>query len=384
MVEKVRKRIGIFFVFGKIWMGGVYYLASLVRALNYLEESKQPDLTVFYNDEGKEFLDLLDYPRLEKKYLEEYDNRSYITFIKSLLFNKNLYFKDLLTQNNVAGVFPVYNFAGKIEGKGDKRMVAWYPDLQHKFYPQYFSRLNLIAREFRIKKLLKQADDLVVSSNDVYSHFKKFYNLPATLKVHVLPFVSIIDHIEYPKKKDVLQKYKIDKPYFIVSNQFYEHKNHIVVFKALQQILKTRNDFYIICTGVMTDYKNPTYYQKLEDLSKSDGVKNNLKILGFIPREDQLSLMKNALSVIQPSKFEGWSTVIEDGKSLQTQIIASDIAVHKEQLGNKGFFFPQDDAKALSIVMNELIDKTVASKETFNNYHERIRIYADKFISIFE
>jgi len=42
--------------------------------------------------------------------------------------------------------------------------------------------------------------------------------------------------------------------------------------------------------------------------------------------------MKNAQAVIQPSFFEGWSTVVEDAKSLNQHIIVSDLEVHKEQL----------------------------------------------------
>lgn len=36
--------------------------------------------------------------------------------------------------------------------------------------------------------------------------------------------------------------------------------------------------------------------------------------------------------MVQPSRFEGWSTVIEDAKALGRPIIATDIAVHQEQL----------------------------------------------------
>jgi hypothetical protein len=35
--------------------------------------------------------------------------------------------------------------------------------------------------------------------------------------------------------------------------------------------------------------------------------------------------MKNATAIMQPSLFEGWSTVIEDAKSLQVPVIASDL-----------------------------------------------------------
>jgi glycosyltransferase involved in cell wall biosynthesis len=65
-------------------------------------------------------------------------------------------------------------------------------------------------------------------------------------------------------------------------------------------------------------------------------IENQVKLLGFINREDQLCLMKNAVAIIQPSLFEGWSTVIEDAKALRAKVIASDINVHREQLNSYG------------------------------------------------
>ncbi len=54
--------------------------------------------------------------------------------------------------------------------------------------------------------------------------------------------------------------------------------------------------------------------------------------LGIIPRSEQIQLYRFAAAVVQPSQFEGWSTVIEDAKALGRPIIASSIDVHKEQL----------------------------------------------------
>ena len=41
---------------------------------------------------------------------------------------------------------------------------------------------------------------------------------------------------------------------------------------------------------------------------------------------DQLRLMKESLGVIQPSLFEGWSTVIEDAKALNKKSISFFVA----------------------------------------------------------
>ncbi len=58
-----------------------------------------------------------------------------------------------------------------------------------------------------------------------------------------------------------------------------------------------------------------------------------------------MALLRGAAAVLQPSRFEGWSTIIEDAKSLGKPIVASDIAVHREQLdGEQSSLLPLDDA----------------------------------------
>ena len=61
--------------------------------------------------------------------------------------------------------------------------------------------------------------------------------------------------------------------------------------------------------------------------------------------------MRRAVAVIQPSLCEGWSTSIEDAKALGRHVMASDIAVHREQLGDDADLFRGDDAGALAALL---------------------------------
>jgi glycosyltransferase involved in cell wall biosynthesis len=81
---------------------------------------------------------------------------------------------------------------------------------------------------------------------------------------------------------------------------------------------------------------------------KELALDDNIIFLGFLPRMEQIALMKYAAAVIQPSLFEGWNTTIEDAKFLGKHIIASDIATHKEQLGPDGIYFDPEDASSLA------------------------------------
>src|SRR5690606_1228173 len=83
-------------------------------------------------------------------------------------------------------------------------------------------------------------------------------------------------------------------------------------------------------------------------LAGSLGLGERARFLGFLPRTDQLALMAGAAAVIQPSLCEGWSTAIEDAKALGRAVLASDIAVHREQIGQNVDFFSPDNPRSLA------------------------------------
>ena len=60
-------------------------------------------------------------------------------------------------------------------------------------------------------------------------------------------------------------------------------------------------------------------------------LEKNFIFLGVIPYKDVLGLMRAAVAVINPSVMEGWSTTVEEAKSLGLPLILSDIPVHREQ-----------------------------------------------------
>ena len=377
-----RKKIGIIFNFDRSWLGGVYYLINIIKSLNFLTDKDKPEVLLFFNPDLSDFVNEIDYPYLKIISWEFPEVSS--GYIKSILFGKNLFVDEIIDQYELNGLYPVNDQPVKSKKalKKEVKLITWYADLQHKFYPGFFSRKKLFFREAKLRLLLKNSSDLVVSSNDVKKHFRKFYKIRKQLDLHVIPFVSIIDHFNFDNIKALNNRYEIPKDYFMVSNQFYKHKNHIVVLKALTKIKeKGIKDIHIVMTGKMEHYNDPEFIKQLREEIAHNKLEPYLSMLDVIPRQDQLCLMKHAKAVIQPSLFEGWSTVIEDAKSLQVPVIASNIEIHQEQLLDKGVYFdPQNEI--------ELADKLISFQKNlsdilYEKYENRVQNFANKFIELF-
>jgi glycosyltransferase involved in cell wall biosynthesis len=231
--------------------------------------------------------------------------------------------------------------------------------------------------------ILKNSKDLVVSSQAVKNDFINFYNVPNSIKIHIYHFVSIIDSLPSLTSSEIKSKYGLPESYYIVSNQFQKHKNHLVVFKAVDQLQKKGIPVHVVLTGRFSSDSNSPYMQELHRLVAENNLKNSISFLGLIPRSDQLLLMKYAKAIIQPSLFEGWSTVIEDAKSLQVPVIASNLDVNIEQLEEKGTYFEPHDERALATILEEYPERNY-DKELYEPYESRIKKAAYELLSVFK
>lgn len=378
MGKSSRKRIGFLFFFDPNWMGGIIYVANSVRILNYLEDKDKPEIYVFYPERIKEIIDEIDYPYLNKV-LWKFPSIPK-TFVNSIIVRKNLFANDFIVKYNLNALYPMHYFPVK-EKQGFKSM-AWFADLQFKYYPEFFTKKKLFENEIKVRFILKNANDLVVSSQVVKDDFYKFYKIPKNLKIHIYHFVSIIDQLAETSHKELSENYGLPKEYFMVSNQFHKHKNHKVVMKALAILKKEGKIVHIVMTGRFPDLPDSPYMQELHNIINENQLWSDISFLGLLPRGDQLLLMKNARAIIQPSLFEGWSTVIEDARSLQVPVIAADLPVNIEQLDDKGTYFSPHDYNKLAslLVEHEKVDK---GELLYQPYEQRMKEAAYSFYSIF-
>jgi len=377
MGKSNRKRIGFQFFFDPNWMGGIIYVANSIKILNFLEDKDKPEVYIFYPENIKEIIDEIDYPYLNK-ILWKFPSIPK-TFIKSIIIRKNLFVKDIIDKYSLEALYPMHYFP--VKEKQDVKLMSWFADLQFKYYPEFFTKRKLFENELKVKFILKNAKSLVVSSQAVKDDFYKFYKVPKTLKVHIYHFVSIIDSLPTISFKTLKDKYGLPEEYFMISNQFHKHKNHKVVLKALSLLKKEGRPVHIAMTGRFPSQPDSPYMQKLHNIISENKLEPYISFLGLIPREDQLLLMKNAKAIIQPSLFEGWSTVIEDARSLQVPVIATDLPVNIEQLDDKGTYFSPHDFNKLAslLVEHEKVDK---NELLYHPYEQRMKEAAYSFYSI--
>lgn len=376
MIQK-RIRLGILFNFNPVWMGGIIYILNLIKTLDFLEEDEKPEIILFYKPELRKFVDEINYPFF--KAIEWKFPTVYKGFLKSWLSRKNVFVHDIIRQYNLDGVYPLHDYP--VKTKTSTKLVCWYADLQHEYYPEFFSRRKIMERTMRIKFILKNSDYLVVSSKAVADDFNKFFRLRKGMKMNIFHFVTVVNDVSLDII-EIRKKYNLPEKYFMISNQFHKHKNHKILLKSLALIKDKDPRIHMAMTGRFPDATHSPYMQELHSLIDKYNLKRCISFLGIIPRDEQLLLMKHSQAVIQPSLFEGWSTVIEDAISLQVPVIASNLNVNIEQLGDTGKYFDPDRPEELAELLLCQPERCMTDK-FYEDYHVRMKNAAAGFMKIF-
>lgn len=373
-----RLKLGIVFNFDPSWMGGIVYILNLIKALDFLDDEEKPEIVLFYRDDLKKFIDEISYPYLTSvvwKFPPVFKG-----YILSWFSMKNRFISEILKHYNLDGLYPLHDYPLKIKTR--TKLVSWYADLQHKYYPEFFTRRKIIERNARIRFMLKNSTDLVVSSQSVADDFKNFYRLREGMKMHVFHFSSVVDDQGDNTIETLLKKYQLPVRYFMVSNQFHKHKNHKVLLQALVKLKELGLNIHLAITGKFPSASYSLYMQELHSIINDHNLQSKISMLGVIPRNEQLVLMKHSQAVLQPSLFEGWSTVIEDAKSLQVPVIASDLPVNREQMGSDGVFFNPFNPEELATILLNFPARNL-SDVFYDDYNQRIKETAENFIRIF-
>jgi hypothetical protein len=230
--------------------------------------------------------------------------------------------------------------------------LPWVPDFQSQQLPDLFPPGVAQAEARRTRRWLHQANGLVLSSRSALADAQQFFEADPQ-QMHVLQFAPHVDFSAIGglvERDAVLRRHGIDEPYFFLPNQYWMHKNHGLVVQALAQLKARGTPPLVVSTGKTADPRYPAHYAAFEQSLQQHGLQGRYRVLGVVSRQDMMVLMAHSRAVLNPSRFEGWSTTVEEAKALGKALILSDIAVHREQTEGRSnaWRFAADDASALA------------------------------------
>jgi glycosyltransferase involved in cell wall biosynthesis len=372
------------------WLGGAIYTQNLIKALRRLPANETPRITLFCRRNTalfSEILPLVDKAVVFQSLLDRaFGGTRFATLAQRVDYTASAFlFKDAAPalgraakREQVDAMFPVQDAYTRLT----PNPIAWIPDLQHCAMPEHFSRMNRKVRDNRFSLLLQDPNRHVVfSSRYALNHATRVYGTPRA-KTHILHFATVPMPAWFQDPTPIVAKYRIDAPFFIVCNQFWAHKDHKTLFKGIAALKRQGLSVNLVCTGPTHDPRQPEHFANLKAEIKNLGIEPQVRILGTIPRTDQVALIRASEAVCQPSRFEGWSTVIEDARALGKPVIASDFPVHLEQDVPGSHYFRLGDSDDFALAVIRFLEKGQAPVYSRSLHESRILEFARNFLNI--
>lgn len=333
------------------WLGGLNYVRAIIALLSDLPEDERPELVVFDDLGG-------DWPR---EVVAQWDRAGVAAAIgpggvivhsrdgataAALNAIPPEQRRRILAQRANA-IYPMMIGSGyALTGKH----WLWLPDFQHKHLPEFFTPEEVASRDRGFAEAAARRGPLMLSSRAALDDFLRFYPDHAA-QPWVWPFRSLVRPQSEVSLAEIRARHALPSRFLFIPNQFWAHKDHGTAFRALALLRAQGVDIDLVCTGNAKDHRALGYYDRLFAEVGSLGIGDRIRHLGVLPHEEVVALMQMATCIVQPSRFEGWSTVVEDALALGCPIVASDLAVHREQLPSGSLFFRTGDPADLAAVL---------------------------------
>lgn len=344
---------------GEAWLGGTSYFRNLFSALRSLQDAAiEPVLLIHAGDEQRA-AEIA--PRVATARIPLFLNRASSLTAKALARARPLWW--LLWRRFLVseGIDAISHSPSLLPHQLFPSLGIIY-DFQHLHLPGMFEQKEYSARERAFLSICRRHSLVLVSSQSALSDLRRYFPRYAH-KGRVLHFVADLAGRSMTPLEVLKQKYELPEAYVYLPNQFWKHKNHATVIRALELLRREGREVVVVASGASADYRHPGYFDGLLAMVEELGLRDLFRCLGVVSYEDVLGLMRSSVAVLNPSLFEGWSTTVEEAKSMGKAMILSDIPVHLEQKPQRGLYFRADSPAALAECLRTAVNAFSADED---------------------
>lgn len=244
-----------------------------------------------------------------------------------------------IREEEIQAVF--YTTQGDFVPNLDVKIIAPVHDLMHKYegrFPEV--RDNYEGRELFLSSVAKYSWCILTDSKTGRKQFMESYPEYIKKYTHIvsLPFVA-------PKHIVESKEEFIDTPerYIFYPAQFWQHKNHMNLVKALKLLLPDIPDIHLILVGSeKNNMKRVVQYIHEQQLT------DNITIKGFVSDGNITYLYKHAVGMIMPSYFGPTNIPPLEAMALGCPVAVSDKYAMPEQVGDAGLLFDPDSPEEIA------------------------------------
>lgn len=220
-------------------------------------------------------------------------------------------------------IFPIDKFIGdvdvfhssdwiqpKIKSEHTKKITTVHDMVPFLFESSVHPKI-VSAHKRRLNFVKKEVDLIIADSETTKEDIVKFLVIPSDkIKVIYLAPDEKFKNVETEKVNEVLQKYKIKKPYVLSVATQEPRKNIQKLLDAFEQIQKRRPELSLVLTG---------------KYGWGPGLRTSENVIwtGYVPDEDLVALYSGCRVFAYPSLYEGFGLPVLEAMACGAPVVTS-------------------------------------------------------------
>jgi len=256
------------------------------------------------------------------------------------------------------------------------KSVVTVHDLKYLRYPSLWGkgfRFKVFYLKHTLKKALSKAKRIIADSQDTKEDIVNFLGISED-KIKVIYLATDLKlKLASDSACSILEKYSINKPYFLYLGVNLPHKNLSGLIDAFAEFkeLYDRWNTELVITGK----QYPAYNQYLNK-AREVRIIDNIIFTGFVPNDHLPLLYREAEAFLFPSFHEGFGLPILEAMECGTPVITSNVSAMPEVAGDAALLVNPSNPKEIAEKMFAIMDSDDLKREYIEKGYERVKKFS--------
>jgi glycosyltransferase involved in cell wall biosynthesis len=250
-------------------------------------------------------------------------------------------------------------------------ILTKYPSQRASTLSPLLYKIKDLAYKIIIKNAIKKSEKIIAISQFTRQDIINYFNVDEN-KIAVT-YEGVSENLlnnETADVQEVLDKYKLGKPFLLYVGNAYPHKN----LEGLIDVIAKINiaNLYLVLVG-----KDDYFYERVKEYAHSAGpINHNIIFPGFVPDSELSVLYQRAVAYIFPSLYEGFGLPPLEAMAHGCPVVSSNRTSMPEILGDAAYYFDPEDKEDVGKKIIEIISDENLRRDLKIRGYEQIKKYS--------
>lgn len=229
-------------------------------------------------------------------------------------------------------------------------------DLQHRLQPEFpevSANGEWDTREYLFRNGVRYATLILADSEtgkeDILTCYGAYGVKPDRVRVLPYPPASYLPtRVDPVERHRVRARYQLPARYLFYPAQFWPHKNHVRILRAMGQLKAGRCEVHIVFCGDYDDEIRARTFAEVMAVAQHLDLGSQVHYVGYVPNADMAGLYGEALGLIMPTFFGPTNIPVVEAWALGCAVLTSDIRGIREQVGDAGLLVDPRSVPAIA------------------------------------